>query len=91
MQVDYLNYLPDEFKASAIRLYFNALKEKLEPILGNDDRAQEALASNIATDQCLVAICNGKLVGIMGFQTNKRGFVNPNLKTIVRIFGFIKN
>ncbi|CAB1058964.1 hypothetical protein D1BOALGB6SA_3722 [Olavius sp. associated proteobacterium Delta 1] len=56
MQVDYLDYLPDGFKASAIRLYFNSLKEKLEPILGSDGRAQEALASNIATDKCLVAI-----------------------------------
>ena len=87
MQIDYLDYLPDDFKISAIRLYFNALKEKLEPILGSDARAQEALASNIATDKCLVAICNGKLVGIMGIQTNKRGFVNPNLKTMVRIYG----
>ena len=87
MQVDYLDYLPDDLKVSAIRLYFNALKEKLEPILGSDGRAQEALASNIATDKCIVAICNGKLVGIMGIQTNKRGFVNPNLKTMVRIYG----
>ena len=51
MQVDYLDYLPDDFKFSAIRLYFNALKKKLEPILGSDGRAQEALASNI------VALC----------------------------------
>jgi ribosomal protein S18 acetylase RimI-like enzyme len=87
MQVDYLDYLPDDFKVSAIRLYFNALKEKLEPILGSDGRAQEALASNIATDKCLVAICNGKLVGVMGIQTNKRGFVNPRLITMVRIYG----
>lgn len=87
MQVDYLDYLPDDFKASASRLYFYALKEKLEPILGSDSRAQEALASNIATDKCIVAICNGKLVGIMGIQTNKRGFVNPSLKSMVRIYG----
>ena len=87
MQFEYLDYLPDNFKVSAIRLYFNALKEKLEPILGSDSRAQEALASNIATDNCLVAISNGKLVGIMGIQTNKCGFVNPSLKTMVRIYG----
>jgi ribosomal protein S18 acetylase RimI-like enzyme len=87
MHVDYLDYLPDDFKLSAIRLYFNALKEKLEPILGSDGRAQEALASNIATDKCLVAICDGKLVGVMGVQTNKRGFVNPSLKTMAGIYG----
>jgi len=85
MQIDYLNYLPDEFRTSAIRLYFNALKEKIEPVLGSDGKAQEALASNIAIDKCLVAICDEKLVGIMGIQTNKGGFVNPSLKTMVRI------
>ena len=87
MQVDYLDHLPDDYKVSAIRLYFNSLKEKFEPILGSDGRAQEALANNIATDKCLIAICKGKLVGIMGIQTSKRGFVNPNLKTMVRIYG----
>jgi ribosomal protein S18 acetylase RimI-like enzyme len=87
MQVDYLDYLPDYLRVSAIRLYFNALKEKLAPILGSDGRAQEAMANNIATDRCIVAICNKKLVGIIGIQTNKRGFVNPNLKTMVRIYG----
>jgi len=89
MQIDYLYYLPDEFRSSAIRLYFNALKEKLEPILGSDGRAQEVLASNIATDECLVAICDEKLVGIMGIQTNKGGFVNPSLKTMIRIYGLL--
>ena len=87
MQIDYLDYLPDDFKVSAIGLYFNSLKEKLEPILGSDGRAQEALASNIATDNCIAAICNGKLIGIMGIQSSTRGFVNPNLKTMIRIYG----
>ncbi len=89
MQINYLTYLPDEFRASAIWLYFNALKEKLEPILGSDGRAQEVLASNIASDKCLVAICDEKLVGIMGIQTNKGGFMNPSLKTTVRIYGIL--
>jgi hypothetical protein len=71
MQVDHLEFLPDEFKESAIRLYFNSLKEKFEPILGSDGRAQEALARNIATDKCIVAICYGKLVGMMGIQIRK--------------------
>ncbi len=89
MQVEYLYYLPDEFKASAVRLYLNALEEKLEPILGSGDRAQEVLASNIATENCLVAICNEKLVGIMGIQTNEGGFVNPSLKTMKRTYGIL--
>jgi ribosomal protein S18 acetylase RimI-like enzyme len=89
MQNDYLYYLPDEFRASAVRLYFNALKEKLGPILGSDGRAQEVLANSIATDNCLAAICDEKLVGVMGTQTNAGGFVNPSLKTMIRIYGLI--
>ena len=87
MQIDYLYYLPEAFKATATQVYFNALREKLEPILGNDHRAQDALSSNLATDKCLVAICDGKLVGIMGIQSNKGGFINPNLKSMTRIYG----
>jgi len=89
MQVRYLDYLPDDCKASAARLYFKALKEKLEPILGSNGRAHEALAKNIAPDRCITAFCGDKLVGIMGIQTDKRGFVNPSLRTMVRIYGVI--
>jgi GNAT superfamily N-acetyltransferase len=87
MQVDCKDYLPDEYRTAAVRLYFTALKDKLGPILGGGGRAQEALASNIAADKCLVATCDETLIGIMGIQTNKGGFVNPSLKTMVRIYG----
>jgi len=89
MQIDYLDYLPEKFRASALQLYFNALKEKLEPLLGSDDRAQEALASNLGTNKCLVAICNQKLVGILGIQADNVGFVNPTLKTMVKVYGIL--
>ena len=87
MQIDYLDYLPDEFKASAITLYFNALREKLEPILGSDDRAHKALGSHLATDKCLAAICDQKLVGILGIQEDNGGFINPTFKTMVKLYG----
>ena len=89
MQIDYLDYLPDDFKVSAVRLYFNTLIEKFEPILGSDGRAEQALASSIENDKCLVAVCKGKLVGIMGVQTSEHGFVNPNLKTMIRVYGVL--
>ncbi len=87
MQIYYLDCLPEELRDSAIQLYFNSLKEKLEPILGSDGRAQEVLASSITTDNCLIAVCDEKLVGIMGVQTNKGGFINPSLKAMTRIYG----
>ncbi|NNF96474.1 MAG: GNAT family N-acetyltransferase [Halobacteria archaeon] len=89
MQIDYLDYLPDEFRDSAIQLYLSALKDKLEPILGADGRAQEALGSNMVTDRCIVAIYDQKLVGILGMQTDKGSFLNPTLKTLVKSYGIL--
>jgi ribosomal protein S18 acetylase RimI-like enzyme len=89
MQVDYLNHLPEKFRASATQLYFDALKDKLGPVLGDDDRAHSALADNLATEKCLVAICDKKLIGIMGIQTEDGGFVTPRLKTMMRLYGIL--
>jgi ribosomal protein S18 acetylase RimI-like enzyme len=89
MQIDYLDYLPDKFRPSATRLYFDALKDKLEPVLGGDGRAHRALADSLATDKCLVATCDEKLVGIMGIQTGDGGFVSPSLKTMMRLYGTV--
>ena len=87
MQVDYLYNLPDEFRTSAIQLYLNALKDIFEPILGNNHRAQEALKSNLDTHKCLVAICDQKLVGILCIGAREGGFLNPNLKTMAKVYG----
>lgn len=85
--IEYLKYLPGTLFRPAVDLYFYSLREKLEPLLGGDGRAQEVLMSSIVADNCLVALCNGKLVGIMGFQTSQGGFIQPSLKTMVRIYG----
>jgi ribosomal protein S18 acetylase RimI-like enzyme len=87
MQIDYLDYLPDKFKTSALQLYLKVFSEKLVPILGTDNRVFEMLTSNIATDKCIVAICNSKVVGIMGIQTNDGGFLKLSLKTMIKIYG----
>ncbi len=87
MQIEYIDYLPDEFKASAMRLYFNSLKEKLGPILGDYNRAQKALESELSINYCLTAICDQKLVGVLGIQTDKGGFINPTLTKMIKVYG----
>lgn len=87
MQIDYLEYLPEKFKEKAIELYLNSFAEKLLPVLGDHARAKEVLAASIAADKCLTAICREELVGIMGIQTIRGGFWNPNLKTMAGVYG----
>jgi ribosomal protein S18 acetylase RimI-like enzyme len=89
MEIDYLDHLPDEFKASAVRLFLTALKDKLVPILGNDGRAQEVLEKNLDTTCCIAAIFDQKLVGILAIQNSKSSFLNPTLKTLIKAYGIL--
>ncbi len=89
MQIDYLDHLNDHLLFPAVELYFNSLKEKLEPILGSDERAKKLLAKSVTADQCIAAVHEGKIIGILGVQTKDGGFVNPSLKTMTSIYGKI--
>ena len=89
MQVNYLDYLPDEFRSSAVRLFLSALKDKLVPILGNDGRAQEFLEKDLDTTHCLAAIRNQKLVGILAIKNSNSSFLNPTLKTVIKAYGLL--
>ncbi len=89
MQIDYIDHLNDDLLYSAVELYFHSLKEKLEPILGNDDRAKKLLSKSITADKCVAAIKEGKIIGILGIQTRDGGFISPDLKTITGIYGKI--
>lgn len=87
MQIEYLNYLPDQYKASALQLYFNSLKNKLGPILGEYDRAKQVLESELIMQNCFAATCEQKLVGVLGIQTSSGGFVNPSIAQAIRVYG----
>ena len=89
MQINYLHHLPDEHKSSAVRLYLNALKDKLVPILGNDGRAQNVLETNLDTAQCIAAIRDQGIVGILAIQCSKGSFLNPTLITLVKSYGIL--
>lgn len=87
MNIEYIDCLTEDLLGPAVDLYFNSLKEKLEPILGGDERAKNLLVSSITKNKCFAALCDGKIVGILGIQTKQGGFINPSLKTMTRIYG----
>ncbi|MBT8368137.1 MAG: GNAT family N-acetyltransferase [Deltaproteobacteria bacterium] len=88
MPIDYLDHLPDRFTADAVDLYLNAFKDKLGPILGNDRRARDVLINNVNATQCLAAICDQRLVGILSIQHSAGRFLNPTLSAMVRAYGW---
>lgn len=88
MPIDYLDHLPDRFTADAVDLYLNAFKDKLGPILGNDGRARDVLINDVDATQCLAAICDQRLVGILAIQHSAGRFLNPTLSAMVRAYGW---
>ena len=89
MQVEYVDYLPAEFRISAAHLYMNALRDKFLPVLGKLDKAQPIFENNLTLDHCLSAFCNQKLVGILGIQTGEGGFWNPTMKSLMDGYGLM--
>ncbi len=87
MSIEYLDHLPERFRAQAAQLYLDSLKEKLLPVLGPEKKARQVVSESIFPDQCLAALYRENLVGIMGIQTKGAGFMSPDLKTMIKYYG----
>ncbi|OQY43143.1 MAG: hypothetical protein B6242_15285 [Anaerolineaceae bacterium 4572_78] len=89
MQINYLDHLPGEFRASAVRLFIVALRDKFVPVFGNDKRVQYVLENSLDPTHCITAICDEKLVGLIAIGDSKGSFINPTLKTMIRTYGIL--
>lgn len=89
MPVTIINNLPQRYSAEALKLYLTALGEKLIPIFGDARSARKILSARLSNQHCLAAICDGQLVGLLGIQTSRRGFLNPTLKAMIDGYGML--
>lgn len=81
--------LPDQMRADAARLYLEAFRKKLGPIIGHDDRALTFLGNIMRPQAALVAISDdGHLLGIAGFHDENGGFIGGGFRDMVRSFGY---
>ncbi|MCD4669149.1 MAG: GNAT family N-acetyltransferase [Actinomycetia bacterium] len=79
--------LPGKFKDSAADLFLNALGEKFIPILGEKNKAKEAIELSINQDNCFSAENESKLLGFLAFQINETSFLNPSLAILISVYG----
>ena len=87
MPIDYLDYLPDQFRASGVHLFLDAFQDKCVPILGSDGKAQTVLETGLNPAQCIVAISDGRLVGLLAIQTSQGSLLNPPLQALIKAYG----
>ena len=80
--------LPDLVNPAA-NLFLTALGGKFMPILGNEANAIALIKSSIASINCLAAVEEGKLLGVLAIQTNKQSFINLNFKKLRTYYGIV--
>ncbi|MEO0759840.1 MAG: GNAT family N-acetyltransferase [Cyanobacteria bacterium J06648_16] len=89
MQIAYSDHLPADLKSSASRLLLSAFREKLLPVLGDDERAQHVVEESINSTNCIAAIDDQKLVGLLGVRNDQGLFFRPTLKLMTTAYGVV--
>ncbi len=87
MQIAYSDYLSVDLKSSASMLLLSAFREKLLPVIGDDERAQHVVEESINSTNCIAAIDDRKLVGLLGIRNDQGLFLQPTLKLMTTAYG----
>jgi ribosomal protein S18 acetylase RimI-like enzyme len=82
-----LTALPPELKPQAARLYWEAFGGKLGRVLGPTDRALRFLDRIIRCDHALVAVEDGRLLGLVGFKTPGAAFADGRFADLWAVYG----
>ena len=78
----------EQHRDALARLYLSALRDKLEPFLGSGEKAEALLRESLCLDRVIVALQDGQLLGVAGFEHQGRGALDPSLASMWKIFGW---
>lgn len=82
--------LPIELTSSAADLFLKAFGSKFFPILGHGEKTKKLIESSLNTNNCISALENGDLVGILAIQEKNKSFVDISFSNIKSKYGLIK-
>jgi len=79
--------LPEDLRAQAAALYWQAFGAKLGRVMGPDARALRYLDRVIRADHAIVALDGGQLLGLVGFKTPQAAFAGGGFADMWAIYG----
>lgn len=82
--------LPEHFFTQAAALYYEAFRQKFEPIMRSQKHGVEILKTSFDAERAFVAINEDQLTGIAGLQYDGRQLINPKVSTFMQHFGWMK-
>ncbi len=78
--------LPENLRAQAAALYWQAFGQKLGRVMGPDARALRYLHRVIRPDHAIVALEDGQLLGLVGFKTPEAAFAGGGFADLWAIY-----
>lgn len=90
MRVSLTDGLPENLRAQAVALYWQAFGGKLGRVMGPERKALAFLTDVIRADHALVAVDDqGLLLGLLGFKTPAGSFAGGDLAQMRRHYGLL--
>lgn len=81
--------LPENFRGAAAALFIDALGDKFAPILGVEKKAYHLIEQSIQCDNCICAIGDGELLGVLAIQTADTQFLDPSFEILMDTYGLV--
>jgi GNAT superfamily N-acetyltransferase len=81
--------LPESKRLEAARLYLEAFRAKLAPVIGANESGARLLAGSFDPGRAIVALRAERLVGVLGMNYGGRHFVHLPRARLVREYGVV--
>ena len=76
--------------SSAVDLFLSAFGSKFFPILGHGEKTKKLIESSLNTNNCISALENGGLIGILAIQEKNECFIDISFGNIKSKYGLVK-
>lgn len=77
--------IPKNQKLRVARIIFEAFEDKYKHIFGPRKKSIYAIMQFLRDDRTIVALQRGVVVGVGGVKFEGKGFIDPNLSSLVRV------
>ena len=82
--------LPERHRRDAAELYYQAFRQKFEPVMGSREHGVAILAKTFDPELAIVALHQDQLAGVAGVQYGGRHFVDFEMSAFVQEFGWLR-
>ncbi len=82
--------LSRHFRRPAAEAYYEAFRQKLEPIIGSSQHGVAILEKDFDADRAFVALYKSEFAGIAGLHHEGRHFANFRVSTFIHEFGYLR-